>query len=328
MTKRKLETAVDHFPIAGSFTISRGSRTEIVVVSVRLSDGNTDAQSECVPYARYGETVESVLAQIEELRPEMEAGLDRSRLQEIMPAGAARNALDCVLWDFEAKQSGKRAQQLAGLPDLEPRVTAYTLSLGTAESMLEAAKAAAHRPLLKVKLGGEGDVERIRAVRQGAPESRLIVDANEAWRPEIYEANMAACAEAGVLLVEQPLPSDEDHHLASLPRPVTVCADESLHTRKDLERLRPLYDAINIKLDKAGGLTESLLLQQEARKMGFEIMMGCMLGTSLAMAPAMLVAQDADYVDLDGPLLLKEDRDNALQFDDGLIFPPEPKLWG
>lgn len=335
MTLYTITHAVDRFPIAGQFTISRGSRTEIVVVSVTITRRDPETgqvlatgHGECVPYVRYGETTDSVIKQISEIIPALEAGLTRDALQSAMPAGAARNAVDCALWDLACKQSGKTAAVLAGLSPLGPGVTAYTLSLGTPDSMREVARANAHRPLLKVKLGGAGDVDRIRAVRDGAPESRLIVDANEAWSVDLYEENMAACANVGVDLVEQPLPAAEDDALRDLPRPITVCADESLHTRADLPRLRPLYDAINIKLDKAGGLTEALLLQSAAREQGFQIMIGCMLGTSLAMAPAMLIAQDADFIDLDGPLLLAEDRDPALRYEDGQVMPPTPALWG
>ncbi len=326
---RTMNVDVERFALAEQFTISRGSRTEIVVVTVSLSDGTVVARGECVPYARYGETVESVQAAIEGLRPAFEWGeLDRQGLQNLLPAGAARNAIDCALWDWEAGQTGCSVQDMTGCPTLDSCLTAYTLSLGTPESMHGAARQAAHRPLLKVKLGGAGDDQRIRAVRAGAPDSTLIVDANEAWSTEIYHVNMTACVEAGVALVEQPLPVDGDQALATLPRPISVCADESLHTRADLERLRPLYDAVNIKLDKTGGLTEALYLQRAAREAGFDVMMGCMLGTSLSMVPALLVAQAADYVDLDGPLLLCEDRNPPLHFDGSLISPPDPALWG
>ena len=327
--RRTMNVSVERFALAGQFTISRGSRTEIVVVTVGLCDGTVAARGECVPYARYGETVESVQAAIEGLRPAFERGeLDCQSLQDLLPAGAARNAIDCALWDWEAGQTGRSVQDMAGCPTLDSCLTAYTLSLGTPESMHAVARQAAYRPLLKVKLGGAGDDQRIRAVRAGAPDSTLIVDANESWQTEVYHVNMTACVAAGVALVEQPLPADDDQALATLPRPIPVCADESLHTRADLARLCPLYDAVNIKLDKTGGLSEALHLQRAAREAGFEVMMGCMLGTSLSMAPALLVAQAADYVDLDGPLLLREDRDPPLQFDGSLIFPPDPALWG
>ncbi|GJE28625.1 L-Ala-D/L-Glu epimerase [Methylobacterium organophilum] len=277
---------------------------------------------------RYGETVESVSALLAEQAQVIAAGATRADLLERMKPGAARNALDCALWDLEAKRSGKPAWALAGLSAPRPATTAYTLSLGTPDSMEAAARAAAQRPLLKVKLGGEGDPERIAAVRRGAPESRLIVDANEAWRPETMEANLAACKAAGVGLIEQPLPAGEDGLLAEIDRTIPICADESLHDRAGLDALARRYDAINIKLDKAGGLTEAILLAEEAWARGFSLMVGCMVGTSLAMAPAMLLADRAAYVDLDGPLLLARDRDPALHFEGSTIHPPEPALWG
>jgi L-Ala-D/L-Glu epimerase len=327
---RRLTVAVERFPIAGAFTIARGSRTEAVVVVARITDAETGAagQGECVPYARYGESPESVLALIRAQEEAIGAGLTRAELLERVGAGAARNALDCALFDLEAKLGGRPAWEIAGLSPPEPAVTAYTLSLGTPESMEAAARGAAQRPLLKVKLGGEGDPARIAAVRRGAPESRLIVDANEAWRAETLEANLAACLEAGVGLIEQPLPAGDDAALAGISRPIPICADESLHDRAGLDALADRYDAINIKLDKTGGLTEAVMLAHEARARGLSLMIGCMVGTSLAMAPAMLLAHHADYVDLDGPLLLARDRAPGLRFEGSLIHPPEPELWG
>lgn len=319
---------VERFPIAGSFVISRETRTEQVVVLVEVNDGSTRGRAECVPYKRYGETPEGVVAAILAQTEALAGGLDRAGLQSAMKAGAARNGLDCALWDLAAKSSGRPAWALAGLGEPRPVTTCFTLSLGTAEAMHEAARAAAGRPLLKVKLGGDGDVERIRAVRAGAPAARLVVDANEAWRPDLYEACMAACVEAAVELVEQPLPAEDDAFLATAARPVPVCADESLHERSDLPRLRARYDAINIKLDKAGGLTEALALSKEGKRLGFHIMIGCMLATSLGMAPAILLAQDAEVVDLDGPLLLAEDRPNGLTYEGSLVHPSQPDLWG
>ncbi len=324
-----LSVAIERFPIAGTFTISRGSRTEAVVVVATLTDGDAVGRGECVPYARYGETVEGVVAAIETLAPRFaEPRFDRCRLAEALPAGAARNALDCALWDLEADKTRIPVSIRTGLTDLHPLVTAYTLSLGTPESMAEAAAAAAHRPLLKVKLGGEGDPERIAAVREAAPEARMIVDANEAWRAETLAANLAACEEAGVELIEQPLPADDDAALIGLKSPIAICADESLHTAADLDRLADRYTAVNIKLDKAGGLTEAIAIARRARKLRFRVMVGCMVGTSLAMAPAVLLAQDADFVDLDGPLLLARDRDPGLRYDGSTLFPPSPALWG
>ena len=324
-----LSVTAEKFPIAGSFTISRGSRTEAVVVVATVSDGVSSGRGECVPYARYGETVEGVVAAIESVAPALAAArFDRCDLARALPAGAARNALDCALWDYEAKKTGIPVALRAGLGELRPLVTAYTLSLGTPESMAAAAATAAHRPLLKVKLGGEGDPERIAAVREAAPEARMIVDANEAWREETLAANLAACEEAGVELIEQPLPAGDDAALKGLKSPIVVCADESLHTAADLEKLADRYQAINIKLDKAGGLTEAIAMARLARRLRFRLMVGCMVGTSLAMAPALLIAQHADFVDLDGPLLLARDREDGLRYDGSTVFPPSPALWG
>ncbi|GJE03935.1 L-Ala-D/L-Glu epimerase [Methylobacterium isbiliense] len=324
----RLDVAVERWPIAGRFTIARGSRTEAVVVVARITDGRVTGQGECVPYARYGETVEGVRDLIAAQGEAIAAGAGQQDLLARMKAGAARNALDCALWDFEAKTRGVRAHDLAGLPAPAPATTAYTLSLGTPEEMEAAARAAAHRPLLKVKLGGAGDPARIAAVRRGAPDSRLIVDANEAWRPDTLQANLAACAAAGVGLIEQPLPAGDDAPLEDIARTIPLCADESLHDRAGLDVLAGRYDAINIKLDKAGGLTEALLLARAARERGLSIMVGCMVGTSLAMAPAMLLSGFADYVDLDGPLLLARDREPGLRFEGSIVHPPEPALWG
>jgi L-Ala-D/L-Glu epimerase len=324
--------AAESWPIAGSFAISRGAKTEAVVVVAELGDGKARGRGECVPYGRYGETVASVMAQIEGLRPQLAGGLDRQSLQKAMPPGAARNALDCAFWDLEAKRSARPVHELAGLPAPHALPTAYTLSLGLPAAMAEAAAKAAHRTLLKVKLGGNdehgGDAARIAAVRAAAPQAALIVDANEGWDERNLAANLAACADAGVVLVEQPLPDGGDEALARLQRPLPVCADESAHDRKSLAALAGKYDAVNIKLDKAGGLTEALAMAAEAERLGFAIMAGCMVATSLAMAPAMLLAQAARYVDLDGPLLLAKDRAGGLRYRDSLVFPPAPALWG
>ncbi len=324
--------AAESWPIAGSFAISRGSKTEAVVVVAELGDGKARGRGECVPYGRYGESVASVMAQIEALRRQLAAGLDRQSLQKAMPPGAARNALDCAFWDLEAKRSGRAVHELAGLPAPHALTTAYTISLGLPAAMAEAAAKAAHRPLLKVKLGGNddqgGDAARIAAVRAAAPQATLIVDANEGWDERNLAANLAACADAGVVLVEQPLPDGGDQALARLKRPLPVCADESAHDRKSLTALAGKYDAVNIKLDKAGGLTEALAMAAEAERLGFAVMAGCMVATSLAMAPAMLLAQTARYVDLDGPLLLAKDRADGLRYRDSLVFPPAPALWG
>jgi L-Ala-D/L-Glu epimerase len=325
---RSLTVAVERFPIAGVFTISRGAKTEAVVVTATISDGAHIGRGECVPYARYGESVESVCAAIEVFRSAIEAGCDRAALQAGMPAGAARNALDCALWDLDAKRLGIRAYEMAGLHRVAPATTAYTISVGTPEAMAEAAAKAAHRPVLKVKLAGVGDPERLGAVRRAAPDAELIVDANEAWAEADLETHFAACVAAGVALVEQPLPAGRDDILAWAKRPITVCADESVHDRAGLAGLRAKYDAINIKLDKTGGLTEALALADEGQRLGFALFVGCMVGTSLAMAPAMLLTPRAKFVDLDGPLLLARDRQPGLRYDGSLVYPPERDLWG
>jgi L-Ala-D/L-Glu epimerase len=323
-----LTVRIERWPIAGSFTIARGSKTEAIVVVAEMLDGTVTGRGECTPYARYGETAEGVAADIEAMRAGLAAGLDRAALQTAMPPGAARNALDCALWDLAAKRAGKAVHELAGLPPPRPLVTAYTISLGTPEAMAAAATAAAARPLLKVKLGGAGDPERIRAVRQAAPQAQLIVDANESWSPADLAGNLAACAAAGVTLVEQPLPAADDAALAAMARPIAVCADESVHDRASLAGLVGKYDAVNIKLDKTGGLTEAMLLAAEARQRGFAVMVGCMVATSLAMAPAVLLAQGARVADLDGPLLLARDRQDGLTYDGSLVHPPASALWG
>jgi L-alanine-DL-glutamate epimerase-like enolase superfamily enzyme len=325
----ELSVKIEHWPLAGAFTISRGSKTEAVVVVAELRDGSHRGRGECVPYARYGETPEGIVAAIEAVRAALRHGLDRDALQRAMPAGAARNAVDCAFWDLNAKQAGCRAYELAGLAAPKPLVTAYTISLGTPAVMAETAERAALRPLLKVKLGGGGDDgRRIAAVRRAAPQAKLIVDANEGWDEKDLARNLAACAEAGVALIEQPLPEGRDAALARIKRPIPVCADESVHDRAGLDALTGKYDAINIKLDKAGGLTEALALAARAEQRGFGIMVGCMVATSLAMAPAMLVAQRAGIVDLDGPLLLAEDRPEGMRYAGSLAYPPEPALWG
>jgi L-alanine-DL-glutamate epimerase-like enolase superfamily enzyme len=323
-----LTARAESWPIAGSFTISRGAKTEAVVVVAELSDGTHRGRGECVPYARYNETVESVIAAIEAMRPAIAGGFDRLGLQQAMAAGAARNALDCAFWDLEAKRSGRRAHELAGISAPRPLVTAYTISLATPEEMAAAAAKAADRALLKVKLGGTGDPERIAAVRGAAPQAELIVDANEAWSQQNLTDNLAACAAAGVTLIEQPLPAGHDDVLSAFRHPVPICADESAHGRDALASLRKKYDAVNIKLDKAGGLTEALAAAEEAQRLGLSVMVGCMVATSLAMAPATLVAQRAKIVDLDGPLLLARDRLYPLQYEGSRVHPPSRALWG
>jgi L-alanine-DL-glutamate epimerase-like enolase superfamily enzyme len=326
----ELSVTIERWPLASAFTISRGSKTEAVVVVAELCDGVHRGRGEAVPYARYGETPESVVAAIEALRPALQNRLDRASLQAALPAGAARNALDCAFWDLSAKQTGRRVYDMAGLAAPKPLVTAYTISLANPAAMAEAAERAASRPLLKVKLGGadNDDATRIAAVRRAAPKAELIVDANEGWSDDNLANNLAACAEAGVTLIEQPLPEACDQALARNTHPIAVCADESVHDRRSLDALAGKYDAINIKLDKTGGLTEALALAAEAERRGFAIMVGCMVATSLAMAPAMLVAQHASVVDLDGPLLLAKDRPEGLRYVGSTAYPADPALWG
>jgi L-Ala-D/L-Glu epimerase len=327
-TSPTLLVRIESWPIAGSFTIARGAKTEARVVVVEVSDGRHSGCGECVPYPRYNETAEGTHAALVAMADAVKRGISVQDLQTSMPAGAARNALDCALWDLQAKASGKRIWDLLGRAAPKPLTTAYTISLGTPEAMAEATAKAAHRPLLKIKLGGDGDEARIVAVRKAAPRSELIVDANESWTDTNIAGNLAACADAGVTLVEQPLPAGNDAALARLKRPIAVCADESVHDRASLGALRERYDAINLKLDKTGGLTEALALAEAARALGFDLMVGCMVATSLSMAPAMIVAQDARVIDLDGALLLAKDREHGLRYDGSVVHPPEAALWG
>jgi L-Ala-D/L-Glu epimerase len=324
----ELSVRIERWPLAGAFTISRGTKTEAVVVVAELSDGTHRGRGESVPYARYGETPDGVVAAIEVLRPALRRGLTRADLQSVMPAGASRNALDCAYWDVNAKAAARPVHELAGLVAPEPRITAYTISLAAPAAMAEAAERAAHRPLLKVKLGSDDDGLRIAAVRRAAPRAELIVDANEGWTTDNLAQNLAACADAGVTLIEQPLPEGKDAALAHIKRAIPVCADESVHDRASLDALIGKYDAVNIKLDKTGGLTEALALAAAAEQRGFAIMVGCMVATSLSMAPAMLVAQRARVVDLDGPLLLAKDRADGLRYDGSLAYPAGAALWG
>lgn len=320
----RIEVSRDVFPLAQVFTISRGSRTEAKVLTVRIHADGVTGWGECVPYARYEETLDSVAAQIEGLS----GNLTRAGLYDLLPAGAARNAVDCALWDLEAKRAGKRVWELAGLPEPGPEITAYTLSLAEPAEMQAQAAKNAHRPLLKIKLGTPDDMPRLEAVRAGAPKSTIIVDANEGWSAAVYADLAPHLVRLGVALVEQPLPAGEDDALIGMDRPVPVCADESAHDRASLPHLKGKYDVVNIKLDKTGGLTEALELRAAALAEGFDVMVGCMVGSSLAMAPATLVAQGARVVDLDGPLLLGEDRENALTFDAAGVHPPLAALWG
>ncbi|KAB2691560.1 dipeptide epimerase [Brucella pseudogrignonensis] len=317
----------ERYPIAGKFTISRGSKTEAAVIVCEIGHNGLLGRGECVPYARYGESIESVSEQIEAVRSAIESGATRQDIQTLMPAGAARNAVDCAMWDLEAKLSGKSVADTLGTPT-RALETAITVSLGTPEEMAESTAKVAHYPLIKVKMGGDNDIERIHAVANAAPNSRIIIDANEGWTEDNIEENMAAAAKAGVVLIEQPLPAGKDDILSRIERPVIICADESVHTSVGLEDLAKRYDAVNIKLDKAGGLTEGLIMREKATSLGLQIMVGCMVGTSLGMAPAVLLAQKADVVDLDGPLLLAHDRDPGLRYDGALVYPPEATVWG
>ncbi len=314
----------DTFRLAQTFTIARGSKTEARVLTVRITRAGHTGQGECVPYARYGETLASVRAQIDSL-PE---GVTREALQSALPPGAARNAVDCALWDLAAKLAGQRVWDLAGLARPTALDTAYTLSLASPDDMRAAAAANAYRPILKIKLGTPDDMPRLEAVRQGAPRSTLIIDANEGWTPEIYADLAPHLLRLGVALVEQPLPAGADDMLAEIARPLPVCADESCFDRASLAGLRGKYDMVNLKLDKTGGLTEGLATRNLARAMGFKVMVGCMVGSSLAMAPAVLLAQGADWTDLDGPLLLAEDRPHPLWYDGEGVYPSDAALWG
>ena len=319
-----IQAKVEIFPLAQVFRISRGARTQAEVVTVTIEKDGITGRGECVPYARYNETLESVINQVESLS----ADINKETLQETLPPGAARNAVDCALWDFECKKHDQRIWKIAGIQVPEQKITAYTLSLDEPEIMFKQAEKNSNRPLLKIKLGTQNDMPRLEAVRKGAPNSEIIVDANEGWDAELYSQLAPELVKLGVKLVEQPLPADQDNDLIGLPRPLPICADESCHDRKSLEKLIGKYDFVNIKLDKTGGLTEALQLKDKALEAGFKIMVGCMVGSSLAMAPATLIAQNATFVDLDGPLLLEQDRRHGLFYDESWVHPPLKDLWG
>ena len=327
MGKRILEIKVVSSPLKAAFTISRGAKTSAETVLVSLSDGPARGRGESVPYARYGETVEGVMASIEAIRPEIESGIGRDELARLLPAGAARCAVDCAMWDLEAKLAGKPVWQLAGLPEPGPIETAVTVSLDTPEAMAAAAKKTPGR-LLKLKLGGPDDLARIEAVHAARPEARLIVDANEGLAADQLPAIANAAAQLGVVMIEQPFPAGEDGGLMRRPGPVAICADESAHTSAELQDLARRYDAVNVKLDKTGGLTEALAMVRAARECGLGVMVGCMVAGSISMAPAVLLAGLADAADVDGPLWLKEDVPHGLTFAGGTVSPPEPDLWG
>lgn len=315
------------WPLKETFRISRGSRTETQVVVATIDDGQYIGRGEGAPIRRYNQTPESVLAQIESIAHEK--NLDREKLQELLPPGAARNALDCALWDLEAKRSGKRVWELANIPSVSEVQTSFTISLNAPDKMGKAAAANSGAPILKLKLGGDtADIERVEAVRQSAPNARLLIDANESWTPEHFRGLAPRLKRLGVELIEQPFVANADEVLETLDHPIPVCADESCHTVADLPRLKNRYEMINVKLDKTGGLSEALRLCARAREAGFKLLIGCMVGTSLGMAPARLLASNADYTDLDGPLLLARDREAGLRYENGKIGMPPKDLWG
>lgn len=328
MTTTRLRAEIESFPIAGRFTISRGSKTEARVIRVELEQDGITGQGECVPYARYGETLEATLETILSLTPQLASGLDRTALQSALPPGAARNALDCAFWDLESRRAGTDVATLAGIQPPARIETAYTISLDTPEAMAEAAARHAHMPLLKLKLGAPGDADRLAAIRAAVPNTRLVVDANEGWQPGELETLLRAALDARIELVEQPLPAGNDALLSEIEHTVPICADESAHALAGLDQLVTRYDAVNVKLDKTGGLTEALAVAQRARELNLSIMVGCMVSTSLSMAPASLLAPFARWVDLDGPLLLAADRPGGLTYTDGAIDPTVNRLWG
>jgi L-Ala-D/L-Glu epimerase len=324
----RVTIARESWPIAGAFTIARGSKTSAETVTVTLERENHRGHGECVPYARYNETVDGVVSALQANADAVAALRSRDAIAELDLPYAARNAVDCALWDLECKESNTPAWQYAGVNQLRSVTTAYTISLGKPDEMAKAAKAAEHRPLLKIKLGRDGDGDRLAAIREAVPNARLIIDANEGWHTDTIEKMLDHCIKTRVELVEQPLPAAEDEALRSISSPVTLCADESAHGIDSLDGLVGKYQAINIKLDKTGGLTPALALARAAKARDLKIMVGCMVGTSLAMAPAHLLAGFADYVDLDGPLLLAKDRDHAIRYDGGTMLPPPRALWG
>ena len=320
----KIDVSQDSFPLKSAFRISRGSKTTADVVTVKLTRNGVQGWGECVPYPRYGETVESVTEQLQSVPPH----ITRADLIETLPAGAARNALDCAIWDVKAKETNRRVWQLANLPKPKPVQTAFTLSLGTVENMTSAATQNAHRPILKLKVGTPDDLDRLMAVRNAAPDAKLVIDANEGWTIDDYQLLIDHLVDMNIALIEQPFPAGQDACLSNLDRPIPICADESVHTSEDLPALVGKYDCLNIKLDKTGGLTTAIDLKAKAQAMGFDIMVGCMVGTSLAMAPALLLASDATLVDLDGPLLLTKDRDTPISYDARGMHPAPAELWG
>lgn len=315
----------------GTFRIARGSRSHVEVITVAITEGDHKGQGECVPYARYGETCADVISTIERVLPTLSQNLSREALFTTLPPGAARNAIDCALWDLECKQSSCSVYDIETANSATALMTAYTLTIDTADQMREAAEREAHRPLLKIKLGGEDavhDGSRMKSVRAGAPDARLIVDVNEGWTFDLLKTFAPLAADLGVELIEQPLPADQDADLADYNAPVLLGADESFHAPEDVTALTRKYGALNIKLDKTGGLTQALKTVKVARESGAKIMIGCMVSTSLSMAPALVLARQADYIDLDGPLLLDKDREPGLIYEGSYITVPKTDFWG
>lgn len=326
---RQLEIIAESWPITGTFRIARGAKTHAQTLMVCLHEDGKAGRGECVPYGRYGESIDSVTAQIEAQRHALENGLTRQDLQSAMPPGAARNAVDCALWDLQAKQSGVPVWQRADLARPQPVPTAFTIAIDSPAIMADKARAAKAFPLLKLKLAGDGlDIERLAAIKAGRGDAALILDANEGLSPDQLSALLPQLAALNVVLIEQPLPADDDQALAGLRSPIPICADESLHTSADLPRLAGLYGAVNIKLDKTGGLSEAILLARGAKEHGLKVMLGCMVGTSLGMAPSLMLGSLADFVDLDGPLLLAKDREPGLHYEGATLHPPTATVWG
>lgn len=327
MKQRSLEVRQCTLPIRGVFRISRGSKTLAESIVVRIEEQGRVGNGECVPYGRYGESIESVAAQIRSVAPAVEEGIDLLELQSLLPPGSARNAIDCALWDLRSRLAGRTVASFAGFGDtLEPVVTAFTLSLDEPEAMAEKAREFAHLPLLKLKLGGDGDLERVRAVRRAAPKARLMADANESWQPRHLDAFLPEFAELGMELLEQPLPAGADDALLGYASPVPLAADESCRDLRSIADIRTKYAFANIKLDKTGGLTEALALADAARAAGMKVMVGCMVASSLSMAPGIVLAQKAAVVHLDGPLLLARDHEPALRYEGATLF-PDAKVW-
>jgi L-alanine-DL-glutamate epimerase-like enolase superfamily enzyme len=325
----KLAIRQQSWPIAGEFRIARGAKTSAEVIVVTLTVNGKSGHGECVPYARYGETLDKVSTQIESLDPALAKGMDRNALQSALPAGAARNALDCAFWDLECQISKKSVYELAEIEPLQPTLTAYTLSMSGPAKMAAAAASVPDRPLLKLKLAGDRfDRDRVLAIANARPDARLILDGNEGFDLASLQALLQEISDVNIAAIEQPLPAGKDQELADIRSQFALCADESLHTRADLPEIAAGYDMVNIKLDKTGGLTEALQLREEAQALGLKIMVGCMVSTSLSMIPALMIAQGADLVDLDGPLLLAKDRENGLDYQEAMILPENQRLWG